>query len=150
MLPVPSREVRRAIERRREERSRAPLHQQEVEDAPPQVLRALWGELHRLAPRLGIETSGEEDAYDPEVYRSVYEAILRHRHCEVLAMDTILPTDAMSPYTFAQPRRDLAPSVAQAEAWIEAVERRYPDLQTLEQELEAWYEVGPPSDSTSV
>jgi hypothetical protein len=41
VLPVPSREVRWAIERRREERSLAPLHPQEVEDAPPQVLRAL-------------------------------------------------------------------------------------------------------------
>lgn len=144
-MPVPSREVRRAIERRREERNLAPLHPQEAEDAPPQVLRALWGELHRLAPRLGIETLGEAGVYDPEVYRRVYEVILRHRRREVLAMDTILPTGEMSPYRFAQPRRDLTPSAAQAEAWIEAVERRYPDLQALEQELEAWYEVAPPS-----
>ncbi|MDH3604610.1 MAG: hypothetical protein OEU26_33805, partial [Candidatus Tectomicrobia bacterium] len=82
----------------------------------------------------------------PEVYRKVYEAILRHRRCEVLAMETILPTGEMSPYTFAQPRQDLVPSAAQAGVWIEAVGRRYPDLQTLEQDLEAWYEVAPRSD----
>ncbi len=147
VLPVPSREVRRAIERRREERSTVPLHQQEAEDAPPQVLRMLWEELQRIAPRLGIETLGEKGAYDPEVYRGVYEAILRHRRCESLAMDTILPTGEMSPYTFAEQRQDLLPSAAQAGAWIETVERRYTDLQVLQQELETWYEVAPPSDS---
>jgi hypothetical protein len=144
VLPVPSREVRRAIEQRREERSTAPLHPQEAEDAPPQVLRALWGELQRLAPRLGIETLGKEGTYDPEVYRRVYEMLLRHRRCEVLAIETLLPTGGMSPYTFAEPRRDLVPTRVQAEAWIEAVERQYPDLQALQQELEAWYEVAPP------
>ncbi len=146
VLPVPSREVRRTIERRREERSIAPLHQQEAEDAPPQVLQALWVELQRIAPRLGIETLGQESDYDPEVYRGVYEAILRHRRYEVLAIETVLPTGEMSPYAFAEQRRDLVPSPAQAEAWIEAVERQHPDLQALQRMLEAWYEVAPPSN----
>ncbi|PON11616.1 hypothetical protein C2W62_43890 [Candidatus Entotheonella serta] len=146
VLPVPSRKVRQAIEQRREERNISPQHPQEAEDAPPQVLQALWEELQRIAPRLGIEMPKEESAYNPEVYRRVYQAILRYRRCEVLAIETILPTDEMSPYQFAEQRRDLIPSTAQATHWIEVVERTYPDWKALQQELEVWYEMVPLSD----
>lgn len=57
VIPVPSQAVRRLIETRREERSRQPLHQREAEDAPPHVLQALWQELVRVAPHLGLTAS---------------------------------------------------------------------------------------------
>lgn len=143
VLPVPSRKVRQAIEQRRAERNLKPRHPQEAEDAPPQVLRALWEEVQRLAPRIGIEASGAEFAYNPEVYRQVYQAILRYRRCEVLAIEAILPTGEMSPYQFAEQRRDLIPSLEEAGYWIEVVEQKYPNLKILQQELEEWYEIAP-------
>src|SRR5205823_5966190 len=77
-IAVPSADVRAHIERERERRASAPNHAREREDAPPALLRALWTELLGAARALGI-ADREATAYDPVVYRKVYEAVLRHR-----------------------------------------------------------------------
>jgi hypothetical protein len=53
----------------------------------------------------------------------------------------ILPTEAMSVYDYAVPPPSVAPTEAEADAFIAAVERRYPDPTVLERELERWWEV---------
>ena len=139
-LPVPSAEVRRVLESERERRVVAPLHPREVEDAPPRVLRDLWVQLVGLAPALGIsEEASHQAVYDARLYRRVYETVLRHRHVEVVALDTVLPTAAFSVYDFGVVCRDLVPSAADVETLIREVERRYPDSSALAGGVERWW-----------
>ncbi|MGH2403309.1 MAG: hypothetical protein ACRDGN_02490 [bacterium] len=153
VIPVPSREVREFLEAERERRMTRPLHAQEREDAPPQVLRALWGALVRVAETLGI-ASGAPTApggslpahdpaagvpYDPRMYQRVYQAVLKHRHTDIVALDTILPTEAFSVYDFAVARRDLIPTPRQAARFIDEVEARFPDMHALEREVARWW-----------
>jgi hypothetical protein len=167
-LAVPSVPVRRFLETLRERRAAQPLHPREREDAPPQVLRDLWADLASVAVRLGLTgprpgppcatrgapwpsasatahaASGPEATgppYDPAVYRAVYEMVLRHRHRETVPIDTILPTERLSVYDFAEPLPDLVPTEADAERWIGEVERRYPDPAALDAETARWWEV---------
>lgn len=143
-MAVPSREVRRFLEAERERRATHPLHPREREDAPPQVLRDLWRDLARLARRLGITAPGPGDGpepYDPDVYGRVYQTVLRHRHVELVALDTILPTGTLSVYDFAAAPRDLVPAEAEAARFIQETERRYADPAALDRAIARWWEV---------
>jgi hypothetical protein len=137
VIPVPSAEVRRHIEAERERRAAAPSHPREREDAPPNVLRAIWRELLTTADALGIARAG--DAYDPEVYRRVFETVLRARTPEPLGVETILPTTAMSVYDFAESCAEVVPTADEASALVRAAEARYPDPAALAREVERWW-----------
>jgi hypothetical protein len=157
VIAVPSGEVRRFLEAERERRAASPLHAREREDAPPRVLRDLWRDLAELARRLGIAVPGTGPAvaregagssvddgpepYDPDVYRRVYESILRHRNVDVVALDTVLPTEKLSVYDFAVAPPDLVPTEAEAGEFIREVEHRYTEPGALERELARWWEV---------
>ena len=54
VIPAPSREVRAVIESRRQQTIAAPSHQSEADDAPPNVLRALWRDLRTLAQEMEL------------------------------------------------------------------------------------------------
>ena len=139
VVAVPSAEVRRFLEAERERRAASPLHPREREDAPPPVLRDQWRDLVEVARRLRITAPGA--GYDPVVYRRVYEAVLRHRNVDVVALDVILPTERLSVYDFAVAPPDLVPTEAEAEEFIREVERGYPDPTVLEREIAHWWEV---------
>jgi hypothetical protein len=139
VVAVPSPDVRRFLEAERERRSTNPLHAREREDAPPAVLRQLWGELALAARGLGIGDPGPE--YDPVLYRRVYEAVLRHRNVEVAPLDVILPTGDFSVYDFAASVQSLAPTEEEAGACIATVERRDLDAAALDHEIGRWWEV---------
>jgi hypothetical protein len=151
VIPVPSREVRRFLERERERRAARPLHAREREDAPPEVLRDLWRELHAVARALGIagaapvagagEATAAGPPYDPAIYQRVYEAVLRHRHVEVVSVDTVLPTADVSVYAFAIECGELTARPEEADALIREVETRYPDVDALEREIAHWWVV---------
>jgi hypothetical protein len=155
VIVVPSAEVRRFLEAQRERRAADPLHPREREDAPPHVLRDLWRDLAAVARQMEIARSdagrvaGQESAggaggpppFDPVAYRRVYEAVLRHRNVEIVALATILPTETLSVYDFAIAPRDLAPSEAEAEQFIREVERGYAEPAALEREIARWWEV---------
>ena len=121
VIPVPSAEVRRFLEAERDRRTAQPAHPREREDAPPQVLRDLWRELVDVARALGIPVgSPEADVpYHPSVYRRVYEAVLRHRHVDVVDLKTVLPTAALSVYDFAVQCAELVPRADQADAAVD-------------------------------
>ena len=165
-VAVPSRHVRRFLEAERERRTASPLHPREREDAPPSVLRDLWRELAGVAVALGIApdaaapAEGPSDAaagdqsggatdrrpsaappYDPTVYRRVYESVLRHRHVDAIALDTLLPTGQLSVYDFATAPSELVATVAEADAIIRDVERRYPDPAVLDREIARWWAI---------
>jgi hypothetical protein len=137
-LAVPTRDVRRFLEAERERRAVRPQHEREQEDAPPDVLRALWREVAAIGRTCGIGDGAA--AYDPDVYRAVYTRVLRHRALDVLTLDTVLPTAAVSVYDFAIVRLEMLPEPAEAEGFVAAVERRYPDLAVLDREIAAWWE----------
>lgn len=139
VIAVPSREVRRFLEAERERRSANPLHPSEREDAPPRVLRDTWRELAEVARRLGV--SPPSDDYDPAVYRRVYERILRYRNVEIVPLDVILPTGALSVYDFAVAPPGVAPTEDEAGAFIAGAERRHPDRAVLDREIDGWWEV---------
>ena len=142
VIALPSIEVRRFIEAERARRTAHPLHPREREDAPPHVLRDLWRDLVEVARVLGITPpDGGADSYDPLVYRRVYEAVLRHRHVEVVALDVVLPTGTLSVYDFVAPIPDLVPTEQEADDAIREVEGRYPDLTALERAATRWWEV---------
>jgi len=138
VVAVPSRDVRRFIEAERERRSAHPRHPREREDAPPQVLRDMWRELAEVAGRLGIGAPGGD--YDPAAYRRVYETVLRHRNVDVVDLDVILPTGALSVYEFAAAPLDVVPTENEAVACIASVERDA-DPTAVDRELDRWWEV---------
>jgi hypothetical protein len=145
VIPVPSVDVRQHLEAERERRAAAPRHPREREDAPLHVLRDLWRQLLAVARVLGIPVpppapTGERP-FDPRTYRLTYEALLRHRHVEALALDVVLPTAALSVYDFAVAREDLLPGADEADAIVREAEARYTDPAALAREVEQWWRV---------
>lgn len=146
VIAVPSVEVRRFLEAERERRASAPLHPREREDAPPRVLRDLWRQLVGVARALGVRPvpmpyAGDDESYDPAVYRRVYEALLRHRTVEALPLQTVLPTATLSAYDFGVSCHDLIPSEAEADAIVHETEARYPDPIALARDVDRWWVV---------
>jgi hypothetical protein len=136
-LALPTREVRAFLEAERERRTVRPRHEREKDDAPPDVLRALWRDVAEIGRALGVGDGAA--AYDPDVYHAVYARVLRHRALDVLMLDTVLPTGAVSVYDFAIARREVVPDPGEAEQFVETVERRYPDLAVLDREIASWW-----------
>jgi hypothetical protein len=141
VIPVPSPQVRGFVEAERRRRQVDPVHDQETQDAPPSVLQALWHELARIAPRLGVARTSCTIPlpYDPALYQGVYQVLLRHRHTHVMPVDTLLPTTTVSVYDFAIERTCIMPSSEEVARFIEAVEQHYPDAKTLQREMDQWY-----------
>ena len=139
-IPVPSSGVRGFLEAERQRRSAAPQHVRERDDAPPQVLRDLWRELLGVARAIGLATPTAVDApYDGHVYRRVYEAVLRHRHRDVIALDTVLPTTTVSAHDIPPGCTDLVPDADDAEAAVREAERRHPDADIVARAVDFWW-----------
>lgn len=140
-LTVPSVEVRRFLESERSRRTAHPAHPREREDAPPQVLRNLWDELAGVARGLGMLPASDDGAiaYDPAVYRRVYESVLRHRHVDVVALEVVLPTQALSVYDFAVRCDEVVPDTAEADAAVRLAETRHPDPARLADDVARWW-----------
>jgi hypothetical protein len=149
MIPVPSVEVRRTIEAERARRIARPVHDRELEDAPPTVLRAQWEALAEIAPLIGtrpvtsrqVGTPGGtvQVPYDPDVYARAYESVLRHRHAKSIPMRMLLPATMISVYDFAVPTRDLVPTADEAAACVRLVEKRFPDPLAVQATIDQWY-----------
>ena len=140
VIPVPSRALRAHLEAERERRARQPQHPREREDAPPQVLQALWRELLGAAAALGLyDAAGGAAPYDPAIYRRVYERLLIRRHVEALGLHAILPAGAVSAYDFRIPTVDLIPSEHEASRFVREVEARHADPGAVERAIDAWY-----------
>src|SRR5438552_226017 len=139
VIPVPSASLRRHLEAERARRASAPVHAREREDAPPDVLRGVWRELVGVARALGISDAADDAAYDPAIYRSLYERLLTHRHAQALAIDERLPAGGVSAYEFRIPTADLVPSDADVARFIAEAEKRYPDPTALGREIEGWF-----------
>lgn len=126
VVPVPSRAVREAIEANRQRTIARPQHQREAADAPPNVMRLLWQDLHALANQVGIasRSDSERNQYDPDVYAAVYEHLLRQRHSHIVHIDEVLP-HAGSVYDVEEVASELAATPEEVERVMEDVERRF-------------------------
>jgi len=92
ITPVPSKKVRSVIEEARAHSIASPKHHKEEKDAPPNVLTALWEELHNLAiTKLDFQSKNKN--YDPDIYASVYEYLLKHRNHKTLHINEIIKSD---------------------------------------------------------
>lgn len=89
IVPVPSWEVREAIEKIRDETRSNPQHENDKLDAPPQVLRDLWQELNAVARQMGLTKAGDTAPYNPYIYAGVYEALLEARQSQLLLIDQL-------------------------------------------------------------
>lgn len=118
LIPVPSREVRRAVKAARADTARKPRHEREKADAPPGVMRSLYLEVESAAERLGIAAS-TGGGYNPDTYSRVFQRLLQARNRETLAVDEVLPV-AGSVYDMGSVAGELAADPA-------AVARFLPD-----------------------
>ena len=141
VLPIPSRRIRRLMETARQTSIKNPRNSRELNDAAPEVLKALWRELIRAAMALNIPTppKGSDEGYDPKIYESVYLQVLKHRRYEITRLNITLSTHSRSVYTFNMPVEELIPNASEVSHSIEEVEHTYPNLHGLEQEMEEWY-----------
>ena len=141
VLPIPSRRIRRLMEAARQTSIKNPRNSRELNDAAPEVLKALWRELIRAAMALNIPTppKGSDEDYDPRIYESVYLQVLKHRRYEITRLNITLSTPSRSVYTFNIPVKELIPNASEVSHSIEEVEHTYPNLHGLEQEMEEWY-----------
>ena len=122
VVPIPSKEVRAVIESSRERTIARPQHENETEDAPPDLLRALWHDLHNVAVQLCLtESSAAETPYSPGIYAAVYRHLLQHRHFQILPLDEPLKPVA-SVYEFDADLPQLRATLIQAKAVLVRVE----------------------------
>ena len=140
VVPVPTKEVRSAIEDAREASTENPKHEREAGDARPNVMRAIWDELRQTASVMGLDSSSD-DAYSPETYQRVYVEVLKHRNAEVISINMVLPTGNRSVYDLDVPYQDVMPTTFEGEQFIAQVEQTYPDQAVLEEEVARWYVV---------
>lgn len=90
VVPVPSWEVRSHIENARARTSANPQNEKEKQDATPDVLRALWEEVNGLAHDIGLTKARRDAPYNPYIYGGLYEALLTHRHAEMILVEDVL------------------------------------------------------------
>ena len=123
LLPVPTSEVRAVIEAARERSIKAPRHDRERGDAPPNVLRSLWEDVYReglAASAVAMPPPGAIP-YDPAAYRSVYLTWLRHRRVAVLEMDRLV-SGPRSVYEVGPIAGELAPNPDEVDHVLREVE----------------------------
>lgn len=142
VLPVPSKNVRDTIEQKRQQSIADPQHEKETKDAPPNVLRALWEEIHHLGVQNDITATSDTDAnlaYNPEMYEAVYRYLLQHCQMTVLHIDDVL-TPGASVYDLNGIDNNLKATPGQVTAIMQHLEATYtPD--EVEQMVNNWYKI---------
>lgn len=115
VLPVPSWEVRTAIEDARARTLADPQHERETRDASPAVLQALWQEVNGVARQMGLTKASPTTPYNPYIYGGVFQALLRERRLQTLLVDEVLHPDR-SVYELAQIATELQATPAEVAA----------------------------------
>ncbi len=91
LIPVPSREIRDAIEAARAKTIANPRNQNETKDAPPNIVEAHWREMIEM---IDLYSLGERDSadysYNPILYADAYSYLLRHRNYTKIAITELL------------------------------------------------------------
>jgi hypothetical protein len=140
ITPVPSKAVRDVIETNRERTIIDPSHEKESQDAPPNVLRALWRDLYQLAGQSGL-TDGQAESvpYSPEIYSTVYRHLLQHRHGQPIEINEVLKP-AGSAYDMDTIVHEIRATPEQVSEILMRLERDF-TLDQVQANVERWYEV---------
>lgn len=140
VIPVPTKAVRDVIEASREQTIAQPRHEKETKDAPPNVMRALWYDLYRLAGVLGLtDVQAEQVPYSPDVYRGVYQYLLQHRNVQTLEIDEVLKPSG-SAYEMDTVVHELSATPEQVSDIVAYLEREF-TVEQVQADVERWYEV---------
>jgi len=137
LIPAPSAELRRTIERSRAREMTDPLHERELANANLGVINSLWAELGEVAERLGVVSAGSRSGYDRDQYAGVYQRLLRHRQTLVLDITETLPV-SRSPHDLDGIAGEIVPSEVDVAEAIKIVEKMSPA--DLERQVDRWYE----------
>jgi hypothetical protein len=124
VVPVPSWEVREVIEATRARTIADPQHEREKLDAPPNVLQALWEQVNSLARDIRLTKANPQTPYNPYIYGGVYQALLQHRHAQLLLIDQVL-RPSQSVYEMDIVVSQLQAKSAEVEKFMQQVEQRY-------------------------
>lgn len=139
ILPVPTKEVRKTIEDMRAKTTANPRHQREAHDATPEVLRSLWRELFYVALHLKMidKMPPYDTAYDPHIYQTTFEHLLRHRRVQTICIDTIFPQKCSAYDVTGIESEPMASAQAVAKI-ITQVQEKYSEQQ-LHSHVKNWY-----------
>jgi hypothetical protein len=121
LVPVPSREVRAAIEAARVTEMAAPRHARDAANALPVVVDALWQEVVEAARSLVLPEANAGQGYSPGLYAALYREVLRHRHVQEVPVTEVV-TAGGSPHEQALPSAELAPRADEVSALIDETE----------------------------
>lgn len=139
VVPVPTEEVRFAIEERRKKTSDAPGHKQEKADASPQVVMVLYKELSEVALKLGYSGPVDWYEYKPALYEFVYRKVLKNRNFVILNIDMLIDAKD-SVYMFPESAREhLIPQHGEALCHIELMEKQFQTTGELETSVDEWF-----------
>jgi hypothetical protein len=118
LVPIPSREVRAAVEAARKSESAAPRHARDAASAIPVMVDALWQEVVETARALALPEAGEDQAYSPALYAALYRHVLRHRHVLEVPVTEVLAAPG-SPHSHPLASAELAPQPSEVSALID-------------------------------
>ena len=139
-VPIPRAEIRRAIEGFRADTFANPRNEQETKDAPPEIVQNDWLDIRRVHD-LWTDTQSDPakaHVYDAEIYRHVYDRLMRHRNLQILDIDRTFETKG-SAYERAVPVRELAATAGEITASYARLEREFPG-DSVGPAVEAWYD----------
>lgn len=137
-IPVPSIAVRDTIEAARSRTFANPAHVRERADAPPDLMRSAWQELHGHAVALGAARAvGGLAQYDPHAYAAVFRHLLRHRQTLTLWMNTTLASHK-SVYDLDISAIELVPQAGEGEAIVARLEKKYSPAE-IEYDAASWF-----------
>jgi hypothetical protein len=138
LVPVPSRDVRNAIEDARAREMAEPRHARDAASAPPHLVRSHWGDLERVASELGVRRSSATGTYDPYVYAETYRLLLRHRRVTIVPIDRVLAVSGSAHEPVAR-ATEIVPSADEVAAAMREVERI--PASEIERRATEWYRV---------
>ena len=125
LVPVPSREVRAAIQAARVSDTAAPQHERDTASAIPVLVDVLWQEVVAAARALelaeGDHRPDNQHEYSPALYAALFHQVLRHRHNAVVPVTEIVAAPG-SPHAHTQASHELAPQDSEVSALIAAAE----------------------------
>jgi hypothetical protein len=142
LVPVPTTEVRRALESKRQDSISSPQHADEARDAPMNILRQVWTDTRSKAADLGLvdgDDAAAADEYDPTTYQRFFQHVLQRRNCRILDVDTVY-ADVGSSHDLDVPTDELVPSADEIADVLASLEATWTTDQ-IARSVDAWYEV---------
>ncbi|MCV6574412.1 MAG: hypothetical protein OIF58_01645 [Cohaesibacter sp.] len=136
--PIPTVEVRTAIEAVRQQTIDNPRHELEAKDAPLYIVQAEWQSIRQIYnQQKNIEPDAKRDSlYDPDVYQEVFEKLLRFRKSAILHIDQLYEVKG-SAYERPVPVEVIEAQAQDITASYERLDREFP-AEKAERAIDDW------------